>query len=231
MLISVIVPTLNEEKYIEACLKSVKNQDYPRYEIIVSDSMSKDRTREISKKYARVIIANRGVSAGRNAGAKVAKGEILVFLDADTLLLPNTLTELANAFDNKHIVGATCPIFPSHYTLRNIVLYLSFNNFMYSTIKLNKPQVPGICCAYRKSAFRKVGGFDENIKTLEDFDLSLRIAKLGKVKFVESTAVITSHRRFEKWGSIKTVKEYLHNYSRFLLTGKSFGVNNYRPIR
>jgi glycosyltransferase involved in cell wall biosynthesis len=89
--------TLNEEKYIETTLLSIKNQDYKgKYEIIMVDSNSKDRTVKIARKYADKVIVTkrRGVSVGRNIGARLAKGEILLFVDAYTVLLPNVIREL-----------------------------------------------------------------------------------------------------------------------------------------
>ena len=90
--ISIIIPTLNEEKYIENTLKALKNQDYNgKYEIIVADGMSKDRTVKIAQKYADKVIKVKkpGISAGRNAGAGIAKGGIFLFIDADTIVFPN----------------------------------------------------------------------------------------------------------------------------------------------
>ena len=86
--ISIIIPTLNEEKYIERCLKSLKNQSFRNFEIIVSDSYSTDDTVKIAKKYgAKVVLTKKtGPAAGRNEGARKAKGSILVFLDADTFV-------------------------------------------------------------------------------------------------------------------------------------------------
>ena len=88
MEISVIVPTLNEENYIEGCLESISKQTIPRdkYEIIVSDGSSTDRTVEIANKYADLVVVSekRGIWWGRNYGAEYARGRFLVFIDADT---------------------------------------------------------------------------------------------------------------------------------------------------
>jgi len=100
MEISVIVPTLNEENYLEDCLKSILRQTFPRneYEIIVSDGSSEDRTVEIANKYAdRVVVSKkRGIWWGRNYGAKFARGRFLVFIDADTKIKEDYLETVYN---------------------------------------------------------------------------------------------------------------------------------------
>lgn len=84
-LISVIVPTYNEEKHVEECLTSIKSQRFSTIELIVIDDGSTDKTRVIAKKYSNVFLTqqHQGPGVARNKAAKVAKGEILVFIDAD----------------------------------------------------------------------------------------------------------------------------------------------------
>ncbi len=96
MFVSVIIPAFNEEKFIEQCLLSVKNQTFKQLEIIVVDDGSKDRTVEISKKYADFVINQNHLGCGRarNAGAKAASGEILVFIDADMRLHEECIEKL-----------------------------------------------------------------------------------------------------------------------------------------
>lgn len=233
-LISVIIPTLNEEKYIESALKSLINQDYKGgYEIIVADGMSKDNTVRTAKKFADKVITvkQKGVSAGRNEGAKIAKGEILLFLDGDTILLFNGLTEISKLFRAKKVVGATCPILPISPEAKDFALYWSFNQFMKRSIKSKKPQIPGICCAYRKKAFEEVGGFDENLDTLEDFELSERISKKGKIVFTQNTLALTSNRRIKRWGRMGSIRKYLKLYFNYILNKKTFNRKEYGPIR
>lgn len=232
--ISIIIPTLNEEKYIEHCLKSILNQNYRgKFEIIVADAMSKDNTRKIAKKYADkvLLVKKKGVSAGRNEGAKTAKGKILLFIDADTILPFNALEELSKPFKNKNVVGTTCAILPLSGRNVDIFLISAFNQLVKVSIKANKPQVAGICCAYRKTAFEKVDGFNEKLVFSEDLDLSKRIAKLGKIKFVDKTVVLTSVRRFEVWGRKEAVKKYLSYWLKYVLAKKPISIMKYRPIR
>jgi len=231
--VSVIIPTYQEEKYLEPTLKALKSQDYKgRYEIIVADSKSKDRTLKIAKKYADKVIQveKRGIAVGRNAGARIANGEIFLFIDADTLASFNLITEIAKGF-KRDVVGITCPVLPMSPSAINFFLYWLFNQFVKASIKIGKPQVAGACCAYKRNAFEKIGGFNEKMKVLEDFDISERISKLGKIKFIDSTFALTSPRRIEKWGKIKAAIKYVKLYLNYLLKKKSMDINEYKPIR
>jgi glycosyltransferase involved in cell wall biosynthesis len=233
-LVSIIIPTLNEEKYIESTLKSLQNQDYKgKYEIIVADGMSRDDTVKIAKKYANKVIPVRqkGIAEGRNAGAKVAKGDILFFIDADTILLFNGLTELIKPFKKKDVVGVTCPIIPISPKAKDFVIYWYLNLFLKRSVKTKKARIPGICCIYRRSTFETVGGFAEKLDTFEDFALSEKISKLGKIIFVDKTLVLTSHRRIQKWGEFKSIRKYLTAYVNYVIRGKVISAKEYKPVR
>lgn len=97
-LVSVIVPAFNEEKYIEECLVSIKGQTYPNIELIVIDDGSTDSTKQISQKYADVFLTqhHQGPGTARNKAAEVAKGEILVFIDADMSADKNFVKYIVN---------------------------------------------------------------------------------------------------------------------------------------
>jgi len=128
--VSVIIPTKNEEEFIEKTLKSVNNQSIPRkdYEIIISDSESTDKTVKIAKKFADKILIKKtsNPAKGRNYGAEHAKGDILVFLDADTILPKNALEIIAEKIENGYVAGTFL------VTLNKITLvdwlFLSFIN-------------------------------------------------------------------------------------------------------
>jgi cellulose synthase/poly-beta-1,6-N-acetylglucosamine synthase-like glycosyltransferase len=232
--VSVIIPALNEENYIEATLKAVKNQDYDgTYEIIVADGMSKDDTVKVAKKYAdKVIIVKKQMAAAeRNAGARIAGGDILVFIDADTLVLPNCLSEIFELFKNKEVVGAACPIFLFSSKFTHFIFYWFSNQVVKFSIKTNKPQLLGNFFAFRKDTFEKIHGFNERLYTHEDYDLSERISKFGKIAFTEKTLVLASPRRFEKWGGAKCVRKTITYYLNYLLTGKGAETNKYEPVR
>ncbi len=176
--ISVIIPALNSEKYIEKCLISLVSLDYPadKFEIIVVDNGSTDNTVEIAQKYnARVLIKrNCNISALRNLGAKFAKGEILAFIDADCIA-PKSWLKNASIFLKYKDIGAVgsrynfpyCPTFVEkiwdvHMKLRKHLLsdigWLPSCNFIIS-----------------KKLFREIDGFDESLITSEDVAICTRI--------------------------------------------------------
>ncbi|MCK5465922.1 glycosyltransferase family 2 protein, partial [Candidatus Parcubacteria bacterium] len=86
MILSIIIPTKNEEEYLPKLLESIKKQTFKDYEIIVADNKSTDKTRKIAIKYKCKIVRGGLPGKARNGGAKVARGDILLFLDADTEL-------------------------------------------------------------------------------------------------------------------------------------------------
>src|SRR3989338_2350043 len=107
-MISIIIPTLNEEKYLPKLLDSIKNQNFSDYELIVADFNSKDRTREIARRYGCKIVLGGIPGVARNNGSRVAKGEYLLFLDADVILPKHFLYKFVNEFDRKFADIATC---------------------------------------------------------------------------------------------------------------------------
>lgn len=197
-MISIIIPALNEEKYIEKTLKSIHGSDYRDYEIIVVANRCTDNTAKIAKRLAdKVIIMNKnGVSRSRNIGAREAKGNILVFLDADTLLTKNTLTKISNLKG----VG-TCKVKPDSNRLI-AKTFMLIKNLLWWTVWTN-----GIISC-EKEIFNKINGFNENMSKGEDGDFVRRAKRYGKYKLADSY-VINSMRRFEKWGYFNVCKYWI----------------------
>ena len=154
--VSVIIPTLNEEKHIGALLESLKNQTYEGdYEIIVSDGNSEDKTREIAKKYTdKVIIEKiRSAAAERQAGAKQAEGDILLFVDGDCLADKNWIKELVSCFDDATVVSAGGRIAPLE---KDTIIGLASNFWsaaVYFSLLFRIPLVVGSNMAIKKNVF------------------------------------------------------------------------------
>jgi len=222
--LSVIIPTLNEEDYIGSCLQSLSEQTFRNFEVIVVDSQSEDKTVEIAKSFGAEVISmgRRGPGAARNVGANHAKGEILVFLDADVIASKNLLEEIRKCFEDPRIVGATCKIF----SRRKGAKYKFFYKIGYLAMRFSfpfRPGIPGHSAFYRKETFFRVGGFKENLEHSEDLDLSYRISKLGKIKVIKDAFVKVSPRRVDKWGFWTLFFRYVKYFVAFQLLGRPVG--------
>lgn len=207
--ISVIIPTLQEEKYIEKTLSNLIKVT-PKIEIVVVDGGSTDRTVQIAKLFTDKVfqIGERGISKAKNYGAKRAKGEILVFLDADVIVPNGFLEKVLETFENPSVVGATChnmPVRPKplefvYFFLFNLVTRVSITVLPKTRFKYGSR---GEFMAVRKSEFFRVGGFNEKMACLEDYDLTFRLSGRGKFVFIEDLIVYESMRRVRKLGLSK----------------------------
>ncbi len=233
MKISVVLPTLNEEKYIESTLFHIRKMK--PFEIIVADSHSKDKTREIAKKYgAKVVLCPRKNAAiGRNAGGRKARGDVILFLDADSIVFPNMLETLENDFKDKKVAGWTCSIYGFTPKWSEQLMYNMANQLInFLTMTMKKPHAAGICIAVRREVFNKLNGFNENLKVMEDHDFAKRTKKYGNFIFSKDTCVFTSARRIENWGGLNLIKKYSKIYISFMLNkNKDYQNVEYEPIR
>ena len=96
MKVSIIIPALNEEKNIALLLESIKARKFDGYEVILADAHSTDRTREVAEEYGCRVVDGGRPAVGRNAGAAVADGEYLFFLDADVIVPPGFISNVYN---------------------------------------------------------------------------------------------------------------------------------------
>ncbi len=190
-LISVVIPALNEAEGIEKTLQSVRRQA-PAHEIIVVDGGSLDETTAIARRYAQVIQAPRGRSRQMNAGAARARGDILLFLHADTLLPPDGLEHIRSALADPGCTGGAFRLSFDHATplLR---FYAWFSQF----------HLPALCfgdrgCFLRRSVFEEAGGYP-NVPIFEDVELVRKIHARGGFVFLKKS-VASSARRFRKRG-------------------------------
>lgn len=207
--VSVIVPAYNEEKYIHKALQSIARQRTSlKYEIIVSDGMSTDRTLAIARKYADRIVASKrkGIWAGRNAGAKAARGNLLVFVDADTAIPPEYVESVHAAMHDRRITGLSCAFKFDHHTRPFRALEAISNHYLYLLGRMGKGELQGFNCVMRKSDFEMVGGFPN--KPLEDGAMARRLQKIGRVVFYPKVQVTTSARRMLKSGMLRSIEYY-----------------------
>jgi len=238
-LVSVIIPTYCEEETIEGCLKSVVNQRFSqgRIESIVVDSHSPDRTQAVAKKTADKVLdlQARGVGRARNAGAKIAQGDFLLFLDADTYLETNFVSEMYRAFNDPRIVCVSGILknlerlepldrlfAVSHYGFTNKLAQISAH--------LGFPLFPSVCVGARKVVFEKVGGFREDIACAEDITFSRMMGKVGKCSVNTKATAYTSVRRISKLGKKQMYSMYFKNYVKLFVLNQRPWVQDFPHV-
>ncbi len=210
MKISVVIPAYNEEKFIAAALESIASStaNVGLVEIIVADNVSTDQTREIAGAAGATVVTEtiHNISRVRNRGAEIAGGDILLFLDADTCVQPGLFEQIATCFAESKCIGGAVDV---NYTPANrkwIKYYLLGWQFWGRFLKMRQ----GAAQFCRRSAFDAVGGYDETIYVGEDIEFHWRLARLarssgGTVAFIEKPPVLTSPRRFDKMGIVRTL--------------------------
>lgn len=205
-MLSIIIPALNEEEYLPRLLELISKQTFKDYEIIVADAGSKDKTIEIAKSFGCIITKGGLPAKGRNEGAKVAKGEIFLFLDADVIYLPNSfLEDLICQFKKRNLGVASFSIEPEKTTFDKFV-YKLYNFWTRILQKFCPFATNGILV--KREIFERIKGFDEEIKLAEDHDFVKRAAKISKFGFIKTKPVLISPRRLETDGRFKTYLKY-----------------------
>lgn len=174
-LVSVVITTKNEAKNIERCLKSVQFQSYQNIEAIVVDNSSEDKTKQLAKKYTKLVF-NKGPerSTQRNYGmTTVAKGSLVMFVDADMILSPNLIEQAVLYMNKSKDVAIFIPeiILGRGYWSR----IRRFERSFYDGTPIDGARI------FRKKSFDQVKGFDENLYACEDWDLTKRLEKIGKI--------------------------------------------------
>lgn len=205
-MLSIIIPTLNEEKYLPILLKEIKKQNFLDSEVIIADAGSEDKTVKIAKSFG-CQVAKGGLPAkGRNEGAKIAKGDIFLFLDADNMFLPpNFLANLLKKFGKRNLDIASFPIFAQG----NIIDKLAYGIYNIWT-ELTQRFLPHATNSIlvKREIHEKIGGFDEKIKLAEEHSYVRKAARHGKFGFIKTEPVLTSARRYEREGRLKTYLKY-----------------------
>jgi|UniRef100_A0A7C2B7L9 glycosyltransferase involved in cell wall biosynthesis len=216
--ISIVIPARNEAATIERALDSVLAQAWPleRLEVIVVDNGSHDQTAAVVRRFTRrhpellvrlVREPRLGVSRARNRGAQYARGEVLLFLDADSRLAPTIVASVLAHLHRGESAVSLRVVADSTDPLDRVF-------FFAATWLKERVRVPTQLCAVHRDVFWAVGGFDERLRIAEDYDLLRRIRKAGyPVGFVTESVVLTSTRRLHRWplrlGLLATALQWL----------------------
>jgi len=233
MKLSIIVPTLNEEKVIAKTLSSIKTLRTVSYEIIVSDGASSDRTVELASQFADRVVTHDGqtrqnIAQGRNAGASAATGEYLVFMDADVLIpkIDDFFKQALEKFEaDPRICGLTVflKVLPEHITLSDRLFFGLVNRvYQFSNNVLHLGMASGEFQMVRSEVFRKVGGFNNELVVGEDNDLFARLSRVGHTWVETGLFVMHTSRRAHNVGWTKLLSLWALNFIYYKVIRRSF---------
>ena len=218
--LTVIIPALNEERILRACLDSVKRLD--PLEIIVVDGGSADRTAKIAEEAGAVIIQSpKGRGIQMNKGASLARGEILLFLHADTRM-PEMKKPFASATPNSYAGGFFHLTFDDGSVSTRLVEFFANLRARLFSLPYGDQAI-----FIKKEIFEKLGGFRE-YPFLEDIDFAIRIKKYGKLKYIP-LKVVASSRRLKKGFPFSPILISFRNV--FIALLFLFGLSPFRLIK
>lgn len=220
---SIIIPAYNEEKYLAKTIDAALAQDYPDFEVIVVDNASTDRTNEIARSYGEKIKfveeKNQGLLFAREAGRKVATGDIIVQMDADCLPPPRLLARGIKHFEDPKVVGLTGPyfFFDAKKSFQKTLLFLQYTfscagNYLAQALGKGA-LLTGGNAFIRATTLESIGGYDTTILFYgEDADTAKRLSTQGKIHFDNKLQMPTSARRFKTLGTFQLTKIYFNNF-------------------
>lgn len=198
-MISVIIPTFNEEKYLPRLLDCLDRQTYKDFEIIVADNKSRDKTRQIAKKRGCTVVTGGLPARARNNGAKAAKGDLLLFIDADVTIDRHFLRKAFLELKEKRLEIGGCMVVPEKGKAIDRLAFGLYNSWIMATERFY-PNGSGHSIFCSKKLHEKIGGFDETIILSEDMDYCKRAGRVGRFRILRSAKVTTSLRRFQHYG-------------------------------
>lgn len=231
--ISIIIPALNEEKYLPKLLGDLRRQRYKDFEVIVIDGNSEDRTREVAESFSKdlnIMVINahrRNLSFQRNLGGENAGGKFLVFIDADSRVRPAFTYYLQKEINKcKHLVLLPT-IIPDKGSQTDKVWFALINFLTEMSQSVGKPAPSIGCMVFEKGFFNFLEGYyvheNQDKKTFfpEDHDIILRAKKCGvTAQFMKTVKVGFSLRRARKEGRLSLITKYMRSAIHMSFKGK-----------
>lgn len=212
-------------------------------ELIVSDGGSTDATLSIAERYATAVVVHDGkerqtIAGGRNAGASKAHGDVIVFINGDTVpadverFTTCVLDFAARRGRYARASALACPVRfrRGEERLPDILFHLFYNSYVHALSMLRIGAGRGECQVVRREVFEWVGGYRSELVAGEDFDLLARIGVRARVRFAPELLVYESPRRFRKFGYFRVLFTWTINALSVLIRGRSSS-DEWEPVR
>lgn len=230
---SIIIPTLNEEKLLPVILRQLRDNDICRKyeaEVIISDGGSSDSTLAIAEKYADKVLrccegVKQNIPAGRNTGAKQAKGSTFIFLGADVKIpdINGLFSYIDNRFEKSSYAAMTCnvKISPEEEIFSDRIFHSLLNTYFYLLNVFGVGMGRGEIQIVRKTIFFEFNGYNEELAAGEDFDFFRRIRKKYPILFERKLSIYESPRRYRKYGYLNVCRSWFVNAYYVVFKNKS----------
>ena len=203
--ISVIIPAHNEEAYLSRVLAALHRQTYPAREIVVVANGCTDATADVARRrcHRLVVLSQKSLCIARNLGARTATAELLVFLDADTVLERDALRLIVEKFSERDAAGTLKGRPDNRRAVYRLLYFLK--NVSHGWLARNGSS--GVIICWKKD-FVRVGGFDERLEIRENSELIRRLKRIGCYRYISDATATTSMRRYERRGSGRVVWQW-----------------------
>lgn len=241
ILVSAIIPTYNRRELVQRAIDSVLAQDVGVDEVIVVDDGSTDGTAEaLRARYGERITclrqANAGVSAARNAGMAAARGEFLALLDSDDLWMPDKTRRQLALFEADPTLGMVlCDVDRvdadgAYYDTFHRREVIAQDGWAFAPLLRNPSLVPA-SAMLRREVFETVGGFDTTLRTAEDIDFHLRVARRWRIGVVEASLVKAMRGHDGLSAESSTYDDYVRVVERAVAEARTTGDVDDRLLR
>ena len=227
-MVSVIIPALNEAKWLPGLLADLSRQTYVDHEVIVADARSTDGTPEVARSFGAVVVEGGLPGVGRNAGARVARGDYFLFLDADVRIGRRFIEEAMRELRARRIGLATCRFQRDTHSTGVTLLYTGYNAIVSGSQFFWPSLAGGAMLLISRRLFERLEGYDERLRVTEDNDLISRAVKTARFRILWSVRCVVSSRRLQKEGLAPFVWKAIFTKAFLLFQGRK--APN-RPIR
>jgi ubiquinone/menaquinone biosynthesis C-methylase UbiE len=188
--ISVIIPTYNQAKYIDETLKSIFNQTFKDFEIVIVNDGSTDNTKKILSEWEKsctnikvIHQSNKRLPGALNTGLKNVTGKYVTWMSSDCYYEPTAFEKMKNVLDNEKDIGMVCSAFKI-FGNREQGMYHNFKTGIIHNWDMRKGNFVGNCFMFRKECVDKIGYFDEELECVEDWDYWIRISEHWKIRYI-----------------------------------------------